>query len=1158
MKTLFPTTATCSLLLYLAIATVAQAIKIEIPKQYEAQLESLRAEEAALVQERLARGVESERTSKTTATSMVIEGVVNESQAAESREDGAAQHFLLESVEEATTTAEAFTGELPADHGLVSGQVVDKETGAPVVGAAIILEGTDMGTITDAQGRYSIGPAPAGMYTLSFIKSGYIEANVTEFAVKADEVSVFPFAMPPRPAEMSDEVYELQDFTVTAEEANDLMMKLDIRMNSDAILNVMSSEDFSKYAASDVGDAIKRISGVTVQGGQFAVIRGLDERYSSTTFNGAPVPSPDPDRQSVPLDLFSSDIVSNLTISKTFEANLPGNSAGGSIGIWTNVFPEEFTVKLSAKVDFNDNAAKDFLAVDKSKSHVNFHSSGEYNIQNSEIADLRGDKLTPTEKSPALDINYGLEIGGPLQLGAREIRFLGNYSSKSKSRTTLGSEEQRYALPARNRNSTPAPFSSPGVLDRPDRRVEASGDFALETLSYTKGVYDKQVSTAEIQDNVLFAVEGDLDARGEHVLGGTYFKTTKQTEIANALTNGRFPEAEGLSESELIGRGGYMVANTPVTSQFLQDARDETGFSVSELVRDGRFITTTVAQVERELEVMQINGSHVFESSRFLSGLEIDWGLSRAETRQTESDVVSLSALELPDGTYFAQVGTDSGDQFIPKVSWRNIEEEQDFGRIDFAYDFEFSDWLSLRPEFGYAKEDTYRGTTLITYDLALSPSTVFTSDLGQTYQNGLTGQTVGNVDPVTTAEGRRGNESFYFATKATFWDQFDVVAGMRIEDFLMSSTTSSEGEFFNSDVLISTVAGNPNSVFNAQLLGINGGEPLSADFQGSIEQTDYLPSVSVSYRPMEGMRATLAASQTNVRPSFKDFTYVPSRDPLDLDYFIGNPALETSDVYSYDFRIEYAWGAGDLVSFGVFYKTIKNPVERTTVRGSQATTDIMYNNPEDGIVQGLEFEFRKNLGFIDEGLLSRFSIGGNLTLIVGEATVLQSIQDIFSGGFVYTDANGGEQIAEGGYFVLDDLDSSTGQVEVLKPYDTRPLYQQPEWIANADITFYDESWGTRATLSLFAQSDVLETAEGYLLDQGVATPSVFRKSFYELNFTLSQQFRGRFDGLSLTFEVKNLTDSIRGTRYDDAAGGGDRSEYTVGRSYGFSASYTF
>ena len=233
---------------------------------------------------------------------------------------------------------------LEASEGRITGRVVDKETGVPVAGVAILLEGSDAGTVTDGNGAYRIQSAPEGVYTLSFIKGGYIEANVTEFEVVGGESKEFAFALPPRPAEMSDDVYELQDFSVTAEEANALMLKLDLRMSSDTMLDVMSAEDFSKFAASDVAEAIKRLPGVTIQEGKFAVIRGLDERYTSTLFNGVPVPSPDPDRQSVPLDLFPSEVVKNLSISKTYSPEYQGNAAAGTINILTNSYAEDFTV----------------------------------------------------------------------------------------------------------------------------------------------------------------------------------------------------------------------------------------------------------------------------------------------------------------------------------------------------------------------------------------------------------------------------------------------------------------------------------------------------------------------------------------------------------------------------------------------------------------------------------------------------------------------------------------------------------------------------------------------------------------------------------------------------------------------------------------------
>ena len=170
----------------------------------------------------------------------------------------------------------------------VTGKIVDKNTNQSIGGVAVLLEGTDVGTITNQEGVYRLGPAAAGSYTLTLVKGGFIETNITDFVILENETVEFSFALSTRPIEMSDEVYELQDFTVSVSEANDMMAKMDLRMSSSEALEVLSSEDFSKFVASDVADAVKRVTGVTVQEGGFAVIRGLDERYSSTLFNGTP------------------------------------------------------------------------------------------------------------------------------------------------------------------------------------------------------------------------------------------------------------------------------------------------------------------------------------------------------------------------------------------------------------------------------------------------------------------------------------------------------------------------------------------------------------------------------------------------------------------------------------------------------------------------------------------------------------------------------------------------------------------------------------------------------------------------------------------------------------------------------------------------------
>ncbi|MEM7790186.1 MAG: carboxypeptidase-like regulatory domain-containing protein, partial [Verrucomicrobiota bacterium] len=342
--------AVCATGSVLIATTSTYAIKINIPDQYKERIEELRAREQA----ELERAFEADRTDLGESAGVPegekieINPVIPE-EALDLGEEETAEigDFILESVDEATETAAAFEGELPVGEGLVSGQVLDRETQAPVAGVAILLEGTTIGTITGSDGRYSLGPAPAGTYTLTFIKTGYIESNVTEFSVLEEEVSVFPFALPPRPVEMSDEVYELQDFTVTAAQATELMAKLDLRLSSDSLLNVLSSEDFAKLAASDVAEAVSKISGASLSDGKYVVIRGLNDRYNTTLINGVVLPSPDPDRKAVALDIFPTSLFDNIIARKTFTADMPGESSGGSIELVTKSIPDEPFVKFS-------------------------------------------------------------------------------------------------------------------------------------------------------------------------------------------------------------------------------------------------------------------------------------------------------------------------------------------------------------------------------------------------------------------------------------------------------------------------------------------------------------------------------------------------------------------------------------------------------------------------------------------------------------------------------------------------------------------------------------------------------------------------------------------------------------------------------------------
>ncbi|MBI5506211.1 MAG: TonB-dependent receptor, partial [Deltaproteobacteria bacterium] len=128
---------------------------------------------------------------------------------------------------------------------------------------------------------------------------------------------------------------------------------LDQTRFSESIMDVLSAEDFAVTGDSSVVDALARVTGVTVVDDKYIYVRGLGERYSSTLFNDASLPSPDPVRRVIPLDLFPSGVMEELTIQKTYAPYLPADFAGGSVQLTTRAIPAEREARLSLATEYN-------------------------------------------------------------------------------------------------------------------------------------------------------------------------------------------------------------------------------------------------------------------------------------------------------------------------------------------------------------------------------------------------------------------------------------------------------------------------------------------------------------------------------------------------------------------------------------------------------------------------------------------------------------------------------------------------------------------------------------------------------------------------------------------------------------------------------------
>ena len=118
-------------------------------------------------------------------------------------------------------------------------------------------------------------------------------------------------------------------------------------------MNAITAEQISKSPDGDAAKAIQRVSGVTVQDGRSVFVRGLGERYTVTNLNGTRLPSPEPEKRFVPLDMFPSGLLQSINVSKTFTPDLSGDFSGASVDIQTREFPAKRAVTFSASLGAN-------------------------------------------------------------------------------------------------------------------------------------------------------------------------------------------------------------------------------------------------------------------------------------------------------------------------------------------------------------------------------------------------------------------------------------------------------------------------------------------------------------------------------------------------------------------------------------------------------------------------------------------------------------------------------------------------------------------------------------------------------------------------------------------------------------------------------------
>ena len=243
--------------------------------------------------------------------------------------------------------------------GSIVGKLIDKDfNDEPLAFANILVDGTSKGTTSDFDGNYEIAGLTPGTYTVIYSFLGYETVTKTAVVVNAGEATTVNVGLSSAAGVQLEEVV-LQGSTKKDSEA---ALLLD-QKSANIVKESIGAKELSLKGISDAAGAVNKISGVSKEeSGGNVYVRGLGDRYLNTTYNGLPLPSNNIEKKNIDLNLFSSDVIQNVGVSKTYAANFYGDFAAGNVDITAKEHTGAFFLDIDLGTSLNTNAlGVDFL-----------------------------------------------------------------------------------------------------------------------------------------------------------------------------------------------------------------------------------------------------------------------------------------------------------------------------------------------------------------------------------------------------------------------------------------------------------------------------------------------------------------------------------------------------------------------------------------------------------------------------------------------------------------------------------------------------------------------------------------------------------------------------------------------------------------------------
>jgi len=452
---------------------------------------------------------------------------------------------------------------------IVSGRITDASTKEGMPAATIQLKnaaGEQQTFVTELDGTYKLELAP-GTYTIEFSTMEYDLARKT--ITVADQALELSLALTPATVAGKEEVIEVSSTIDTRKES----AVLAVRQAATTVSDAVSSQEIARTPDSNAGDAMKRVVAVSVTDGKYVALRGLEGRYVTSLLNGVLLPSPEPDRNAVPLDLFPTSLLQTMTVYKSYSAELPGQFGGGVLQIDTSSFPQTFEMKFGVSTAANTVATgqtgltnahatglSNFLGYDDGSRRLpssvpkNRAVRGMDPIEQESIGESFANVWTPTGETVTPNVGLTATVGNTTKLFGKKVGYLAtgmmkrNYSVRqgANSRNALAGGELQ-SVESLNYDigvaeGTVGALANAGIELDDDNRITALGLYSHvgENTSQLATGYS-EVDGTDIDVSRLMFITRSLSfgqLNGKHRLSRAHgVDLTWQANVANTTRN---------------------------------------------------------------------------------------------------------------------------------------------------------------------------------------------------------------------------------------------------------------------------------------------------------------------------------------------------------------------------------------------------------------------------------------------------------------------------------------------------------------------------------------------------------------------------------------------------------------------------------------------